>query len=213
MKNQIIVLDKNCYYKVLGYSEDKIIYSTKRHNSFGSLLSALEKPGFTEGIESILISSIKELSYNDQDNGGVAITYFDTKKKEKTKNITIHIDNDGEREAAVSEIASLKGNLKKTIVNESKVFPLFRSVLLLSFVLGCFWWLRKVAITAQNGGHEVVTIKKNRFIAQQLVNVVESIGPLGVVIIGVLIAIYIIYSAFNRLKNPGNEITYLENNN
>ena len=58
MKKQIIKLgDRD--YKTLGYSDKKMIYSTKQHQTFESLSYAIEKSGLTESIKTISIDTIK----------------------------------------------------------------------------------------------------------------------------------------------------------
>lgn len=179
MKNQIIKLaDKK--YKVVAFSDNDVIFSSKSHSSFESLEASLNNSGLMETIESISIETITELKYNEAQKD-FKITY--TNEKGKIKKKALFVKNKEQRDVLVSEIAALK-SLQQSTSQESRVKPLFAGILIITFIGYLTYWFRNVAINAQNGGHEVVTTRKGRFLGQLFVNGAEAIGPTGVLILG-----------------------------
>ena len=104
MKNRIIPLGGKDY-KVLGFSDEHIIFSSKGYGSFESLVAAKDKSGMLESVKTITVSSIKEVGFNERDET------FNIKydKGAKTKKETVLLENVSMRSSVVAAIASLKG--------------------------------------------------------------------------------------------------------
>jgi len=201
MKNQIIQLgEKN--RKVFGFSDDQIIFSSKGHSSFDTLLSATEKSGLLESVSTIPIRSLSEIIFNERDET-FTIKYD---KSGKTKKDIVLLKDVSSRDSVVEEIASLKG-LSKNIVDESKTQPLLLNLIVVLAIPVFTWVFRGMAIDAQNGEHYVATGRR-RGSAQLFANAVEAIGPMGITIIGIVGLIYMIYRTFKRYQNPASEVKF-----
>ena len=78
MKNRIIFLkDKN--FKVFGFNNIQIIFSSKKYKTFDSLLNSTKKFKILEDKKVIPKRSVKELSYNEE---GETFTIKYIKKQE-----------------------------------------------------------------------------------------------------------------------------------
>lgn len=201
MKNQIIKLDEKDN-KVFGFSDEQLIVSTKKHDSFSSLVTAINKSGMLETVRSIPMSSINEVMYNEK-NESFEVKYD---KNGKTKSMGFKLNDNTSREKIVKEIADVRG-FNKSVLSESKTQPLLLNLLAIAFIGLATWVSRGMAIDAQQGGH-FETSGRRSGIKQLLVNAVEAIGPTGVTIIGILAFLYMIYVAYRRYNNPASVFKY-----
>lgn len=201
MKNKIIFIgEKKC--KVFGFSDEQIIFSTKTHKTFESLLAASQKSSLLESVKTIQFDSIKNLSYNEK----TKVFKINYEKNNKIKKYTVLLSSISNSDGLVSEIANLK-EFQKEIVDESKTQPLLTNILGVIMVSFFTWGLRRMAVDAQNG-HSYEATGRRSGLKNLLTDGVEAIGPNGVSIIGVLLLIYIIYRTYKRYKNPASEIKY-----
>jgi len=201
MKNQIIRLkEKN--RKVLGFSDEQIIFSSKGHSSFDSLLSSTKKSGLLESVQTIPVNSVKEIFINEKEE------FFTIKynKGGKLKKDRVLLNDLNLRESVVAEIASMN-QLSKTVVDESKTKPLLFNVLGILAIPLFTWIARGMAIDAQNGESYEATGRRSGM-KNLVANVIESIGPTGITIIGVLGLLYMIYVTYNRYQNPATETKF-----
>lgn len=201
MKNQIISLSEE-KRKVFGFSDEIIAVSTKKHETFESLMASTEKSGLLENIDTIQVSSLKKIDFKDR--GSEFTISYD--KKGKTKKNTFSLSDASMREPLVEELASLK-DLKKSIADESKTQPLLLNLAISIAIPIGTWIFRGMAIDAQNGEHYVATGRRSG-LKNLLASAVEAIGPTGVTILGFLALAYMLYRTYNRYKNPATEIIY-----
>jgi len=204
MKHKIVKID-NKKYKVFGYTEDKIIFSSKNHKNFESLLGSLEKSSFIETINSISINTMEALSYNESSKDFKTV-YLNEKGKKK-KEVFV-LNSKDERDNIVKDIAAINTSFNQVVVPESKMLSLGRKILLMALISGGFYWLRIVAVKAEAGEHLDVGSGRNRGILQIIVNLTEAIGSIGITVIGLLVLIYVMYLTVINFMNPPNEITY-----
>lgn len=201
MKNQIIKLDEK-NYKVFAFTDNKIILSTKGHHTMDSLHASVQKSGMLETIKTIPMEDVKDLFYNEKDD----IFTFRYDKGGKTKSQSIKVAESDRRAPLVAQIGEIR-SLQKYVEEESKTKPLLLNLLGLTGV-GIFTWVcYGMAVDAENGEHYVATGRRSG-IKQLLANLVEAIGPTGVLIIGVLGFAFMIYVALKRYKKPASEVTY-----
>lgn len=201
MKNQIIRLNEKDK-KVFGYSDTQLIFSSKGHKTFESLESAAIKPGMLETLKVINMESVKGIEYNESEEGFTVI--YD--KKGKNKKVGIGINDKSLRQNVVEEMASING-FTQSIEEESKNKYLLYNLFLVAITAVCTYVFRGMAIDAQHGEHYVATGRR-RGLAQLLGNTVESIGPLWVTLIGLVILLYFCYKAYTRYSNPAREFKY-----
>lgn len=201
MRNQIIRLEEK-NRKVLAYTDEKIVMSSKGGHTFDSLMESSEKSGMLEIVKTIPIDSINELYFNEKDE--TFTVKFE--KKGKIKKDTIQLNDISIRESLVSDLASLKG-LTKNVSTESKIKPLLLNLIALVAVPIFTYVFRGMAIEAQNGEQYIATGTR-RGSKQLIAELVEFIGPTGVVIIGVLAMIYFSFITYKRYNNPASEVTF-----
>ena len=90
MKKQIIPLSGE-NQKTFGFTDELLIWSSKRHSTFESLLSSTEKSGMMEDVRTIPVSSLKEIIYNEKETD-FTIKY-DKKGKIKKAYAEIHVND------------------------------------------------------------------------------------------------------------------------
>ena len=203
MKNRIIFLGEK-FFKVFGFNNIQIIFSSKKYITFDSLLNSTKKFKILEEELVIPIRSVKELFYNEKDET-FTIKYI---KNRKIKKYKVLLQDKNMRASVVSEIAEIK-NFHKNISTESKTKYLFFNLLRVMAILISTWLIRGVAVSAQNGHHYVDSRHGRRARDRQiLINVVETLGPTVVTIIGILVLMYRLYVTYKRYNNPALDITY-----
>lgn len=149
------------------------------------------------------MSSIKEAMFNENEET-FRIT-FD--KKGKDKKVHFQLQDVNSRDAVLSEIASITG-FSKTVQSESQTQPLLLNLLGVVLIPLGTWLMRGVAIDAQNGGHFETSGGRRSGLKQLFINLVESIGPTGVTIIGVIGFFYMAYITYKRYSNPASETVF-----
>lgn len=201
MENQIIKLDEK-NRKVLGYNDKQIIFSSKNHKSFDTLLDAAKKSGMLETVMVIPTDMITAVEYNDR-SSVLTLRYL---KDGKDKKNDVGLSDKAQRDAIAEGIADMR-QLQKTVATEVKTKPLIMNALGLLAILFFTWVFRGMALDAEQGEHFVATGRRSG-IKQLFANAVEAIGPTGVLIIGILGFLLMVYATYNRYNNPASEIRY-----
>ncbi len=201
MKNQIISLEEK-NRKVFCLTDDQIITSTKRHKSIDALVAATKKSGLMETVQTIPLTAVKEIGFNEKDET-FTIHY---QKGAKAKKEHIQLAQLSLREPLVGELAALK-NFSKEVTEESKTKPLLLNLLGVIAIPLFTWVFRDMAIDAQNGIAYEASGRRSG-LKSLLADFVEMIGPTGVLIIGLLGLGYMVYRTYNRFQNPAAEIIY-----
>lgn len=201
MKNEIIGLnDKE--EKVMGITDDQIIVSSKRHKDMDSLLAATIKSGMLETIKVIPLTDLRELSYNKKDER----LHLKYEKKGKQKSDSLLLTEVEMREPLAEYLAGTK-NFSRQETQESTTKPLIINILITLAVPVFFWQFRDMAIAAQHGEHYEATGRR-RGAAQFLANIVETLGPTWVTVIGAAVLVYMIYYTYQRFKKPSTIVSY-----
>ena len=202
MKNRIIRLGGKDL-KVFGFNDEQIVFSSKKHETMESLLESTAKSSMLETVKAIPLSSVSQLDYNDNDES-FKIRYL---KNGKQKKQTIALPNVEMISAVASAMAEVKG-FNKEVTNESKTKPLLLNLLGVVAMPLFTWVLYDIAVDAQNGGHFEVSSGRRRGANQLLVNVVEAIGPTGILIIGAIALLIMLYVTYRRYNNPASEVLF-----
>ncbi len=201
MKNQIVPLTEG-KYKVFGVSDDAIIFSTKNHNNFESLQEATEKSGLLESVFIILLYTVTGIRYNEE-NKGFDIVY-DEAGDEKT--LSVVPQDASERNSIAEALAGIKG-FEPEQSEESKTKPLLLNLLYIAITVYVTWVGRQIAIDAEHGQHFVATGRKSG-IKNLLAGIAEKLGPNGVIMAGVIVALFLIFLAYQRFNKPATEVKY-----
>lgn len=201
MKNQIISLgEKN--QKSMVIDDDRIIVSSKSYSAVDGLRAAAEKKGLLESVKVIPMSGIKEVNYNETTSN------FEVKYsvEGKDKKETIVLEDNSMREEVVNTIATNKG-FTKLEEQESKIKPLLFNLFWVIFIPILTWVCRGMALDAESGVHYEASGRRSG-IKQLLANVVETLGPTWVTVIGVLATVYMIYVAYRRYTHPASQFIF-----
>lgn len=201
MKNQLIVLNEE-NRKSFAFSDDKIIYSSKAHKTYDSLAAAVTKSGMLETVATIRMDDIKEIYFNEKEET-FTIKY---ENRGKIKKESFNIAAQSQRDDLVAEIASMKQFSQKVEV-ESKTKPLFLNILGTLAVVAGTYIFRGMAIDAQNG-IEYEATGRRRGLKKLFATAVEAIGPTGIIVIGALGLLYMIYRTYSRYNKPASDIKY-----
>lgn len=188
--------------KVMGFNQATIFMSSKSHKSFDDLVAASEKSGFFESTKTISIADITSLKYNEANNN-IHITHVTGGKEKK---VSLPLADENIKAGLVKELAEMRG-LKESITEESKLKPLLWNLLWLAITLFVTVISRNLALEAEQGEHYVATGRRSG-LTQLFVNLVESLGPTIVTIIGLLVFTYFLYTAYSRYKTPAKEVIY-----
>ncbi|MEO1260475.1 MAG: hypothetical protein AAFZ15_16890 [Bacteroidota bacterium] len=202
MKNQTFRLDEE-NRKTIGFNDDHIIISSKKHQDFESLLASQKKSGLMESVKTIPIKSIQKLRYNNKED---LFSIHYNNEKGKTKKDQIKLADSSLKIPFIEAISELKG-FQKEEVSESKTQPLLINIGITLLAVAFTWIARGMAIDAMHGEHYQATGRKSG-LKNLMAGAIESLGPTWTVVIGAIITIYLAYRAYNRYQNPGTVITY-----
>ena len=203
MKNRIIrLVGKDL--KVFGFNDEQIVFSSKKHESMESLLESTAKSSMLETVKAIPLSSVTQLDYNEKDDEAFTIRFL---KNGKQKKQHVQLPNIEMISAVASAVAEVKG-FNKDVTQESKTKPLLLNLLGVVAMPLFTWVFYDIAVDAQQGGHYEVSSGRRRGANQLLVNVVEAIGPTGILIIGAIALLIMLYVTYRRYNNPASEVLY-----
>jgi hypothetical protein len=202
MIEQIISLGEE-NRKVMGFSAEQIIISSKSHESFGSLRAAVQKSGLLESVKTIQIDSITKIEYNEKSETLITIHF---EQNGKSKKDSIGLADQLYREPLAVELANLRG-FQRSVSEESKTKALLMNLLGVGLIAVLTVGFRSLALDAQRG--EVYEASGRRSgIKQLVVDTVTAIGPTGITIIGLLGFSYMIYVTYRRYNKPAAVITF-----
>ncbi len=203
MKNRIIRLGGKDL-KVFGFNDEQIVFSSKKHESMETLLESTAKSSMLETVKAIPFSSITQLDYNEKDDEAFTIRFL---KNGKQKKQHVQLPNIEMISAVASAVAEVKG-FNKDVTQESKTKPLLLNLLGVVAMPLFTWVFYDIAVDAQQGGHYEVSSGRRRGTNQLLVNVVEAIGPTGILMIGTIALLIMLYVTYRRYNNPASEVLY-----
>ena len=157
-----------------------------------------------ETVKAIPFSSITQLDYNEKDDEAFTIRFL---KNGKQKKQHVQLPNIEMISAVASAVAEVKG-FNKDVTQESKTKPLLLNLLGVVAMPLFTWVFYDIAVDAQQGGHYEVSSGRRRGTNQLLVNVVEAIGPTGILMIGTIALLIMLYVTYRRYNNPASEVLY-----
>lgn len=200
-KNQIIQL-KSENEKVLGFNDTQIMVSSKSYSSIGELEAGVAKSSILERKFSFPISSISEIKRNFKDD------FFTIKYDDKGKNKSISFSPADQEiiNPIMEELAEMR-NFQKSAVAEKTTTPLLWNLLVMFIIIAVTIGFRMIATDAQSGKHYVAEGRR-KGAGQFIADLVESIGPTWVTLIGIGALIITAIIAYKRYKNPAIITTY-----
>jgi len=199
MKNQVFSVN-NEVLKVIGFNDDKLMISSKGHNDIESLAASAEKSGMMETIKTVDIPSITSIFFNEKDHN-IKVKYTNKKGKEKSHSIEL-LDHDLTADFA-NELAEMRG-FTKAVSTETTIRPLLYNIAGIVFT-GFITWL---AYSIATGSMEVSDSGRRRGLQVLFGRIAETLGPIGVIILGSLITLFLAYSAYKRFSNPASVVEY-----
>jgi len=200
MENQVITLSGE-KYKSLGFTDKRLYLSQKNEKDF----AALEKTGQNVGITSegiyVLLEKLESIHLNTGDTD-IKVKYLDYSKKKKS--LTFKFDR-VEKSLAFAELLGNKLTLKKEVTQEKQWLPLLKNVGWLTLTVGLTYFM-----VGMEDGSEMDSSgsRKSRGGAAILRIIYNLVGPTGILIIGSLISLAIIWATYNRFKKPEQDIVF-----
>lgn len=185
---------KNELVKFAGWDEQNLYLSGERKaQTVADLEAATSKTGLSRTTQAIPLASVREVSYAGH-GSAVAVAYRNEKGRDKTERLKLE---DAEQARAVGEAlgqslgfarrAEQASNLKPALVNAALAVG--------ALVVTAFLAQADPASLAEGG-----STRRSRGRSAMLAMVVDSIGPLGVWAIGLLVAgalAYLAYAKYN----------------
>lgn len=200
MENQIFVIE-NTFWKVLAIKGGELWLSQNKVSNFEKFEKDIQKTGLMKSAYSYPLSSISEISFNEASES-VKLKYQDEKGKQKKLNIGFG-DNDLSNQ--FGQFLGDKLGMKKSQKQEGQLKPLLLNIMYLILSIG-----GTIFLATMDDTNELTdgATRKSRNKGAFLKLIVDAIGQTGVIIIGTLISIYLIYQLYKRFKNPANEVVY-----
>lgn len=200
MENQIFGIEST-FWKSLAIKDDELWLSQNKVNDLEKFESAIQKTGMLKSAYSYPLSSISEISFNEASES-VKIKYQDEKGKQKKLNIGF---GDKGLSNQFGQYLGDKLGMTKSQKQEGQLKPLLLNLLYLVLSIGGTIFLGTMEDTNEltDGG-----TRRSRNKGAFLKLIVDTIGQTGVIIIGSLISIYLIYQLYKRFKNPAIEVVY-----
>jgi len=185
--------------KTLLFTEDKIWLSGREISSLDKFQKVIEKPGMMDAVESIDINSIYEIIFKEN-SATLKIKYVNSKGKNKNLVPTFTSE---EKAVIIANYLEQKLSLARTVNQENKTKPLLVNMLIIAGILAVSIALGLMEDTSEMDSS---TTRKNRLGAEVIKIVYDTIGPTGIILIGIASSLFVGYKALKRYKNPDSEI-------
>ena len=192
MKNQIIRLDS--LDKVMAFNDDQIIMSRNEHDSMESLQGDAKRKVFP-------MSSVEELFYINP-NG---YFFIEHNANGKTKREPVLLKDTTIMVPLLESIAEVKNFSKGERTQSGKNGVIINGIVTL-VVAFIFWSLYGNAVEAQNGGH-TEAFGRRKGLKQILIDITETVGPTGVLVVGAVVILYFVYKIVKSAK-PSTGVSY-----
>ena len=200
MENQIFSIEST-FYKSLAIKGDELWLSSNKESDFGTFENGINKTGLMKAAYAYPLSSITEVSFNEASES-IKVRYEDENGKLKKLNIKF-----GEEELSnqFGEYLGEKLGMTRSQEQERQWKPLLSNLFYLVVAIGGTYAIAMVDDTAE---FTEGSSRKSRSRGAFLKMIVDTIGQTGVIIIGSLISLYLLYRLYTRFKNPANEVVY-----
>ena len=200
MENQIFEIESTLW-KSLAIKGDELWISQDKVSNFEKFEKGIRKSGLMKSAYAVPLSSISEISFNEASES-IKLKYEDEKGKQKKLNIGF---GDKDLSNQFGQFLGDKLGMKKSQKQEGQLKPLLLNVLYLILSVGGTIFLATMEDTDELTDRGT---RRSRNKGAFLKLIVDTIGQTGVIIIGTLISIYLIYQLYKRFKNPANQVVY-----
>ena len=201
MENQIFRIENNTW-KSIALREKAIWFSEKKLNDLDKFAKEIHDANITERAYACPLENISEVSFNEASES-VKLRHKNEFGEQKKLNIEF---GDQELSNQFGHYLGDKLGLPKTQKQERQWKPLLLNLLYLTLTIVSTVYLGTMEDTIDL--IEGVGAGRSRGRRGFLKIIVDTIGQTGVIIIGTLISILIIYQLYQRFKKPANEIKY-----
>lgn len=200
MENQIFAIEST-FYKSLAIKGDELWLSNNKESDFGTFENGIKKTGLMKAAYAYPLASITEISYNEASER-IKLRYKDDNGKLKKLNIKF---DDQERSNRFGAFLGEKLGMTRSQEQERQWKPLLTNLFYLIVAIGGTYALAMIDDTTEltDGGS-----RKSRSRGAILKMIVDTIGQTGVIVIGSLISLYLIYRLYTRFQQPANEVVY-----
>lgn len=200
MENKIFEIESTSW-KSLVLKDNEFWLSQNRISKLEKFETAIQKTGIMKSAQAYLLSTVSEISFNEASDS-IKLTYKNEKGKQKKTTIGF------ESKELSNKFGHYLGNkleLNTTEKQEKQITLMLFSLLYLALTIGGTFFLATLEDSDEltSGGS-----RRSRNKGAFLKLIVDTLGQTGVIILGSLISIYLIYQLYKRFKNPANEVFY-----
>jgi hypothetical protein len=200
MENQIFAIEST-FWKAIAIKEGELWLSQDKVKNFEKFEKGIQKSGLLKSAYAYPLTSVSEISFNEATES-IKLRYQDEKGKQKKLNIKF---SDKDVSNQFGEFLGKKLEMKRNQKQEKQLKPLLLNAiyLIISIVATVlFATLDDTSeLTDSGSGRQR---RKGAFVKM----IVDTIGQTGIILIGSLISIYLIYQLYTRFKNPAIEVVY-----
>lgn len=200
MLNKIIYIESTLW-KTIVITKDEMWLSGNNITSILEFEKGLQKTGILKSSYAYDLSTVSEISFNEADKE-VKIKYLNEKGKQKK--LTAGFKD----EAFSNEFGNFLGEhlgLNKYEKQESQIKPLLLNMVYILISVGLTYFLGTMDDTnelTESGS------RRSRNKGAFLKLIVDTIGQTGILLIGSLISLYLMYQLYQRFQNPANEVVF-----
>jgi hypothetical protein len=202
MENLVIRLDEK-NWKSLMVAQGSVNISSKGHDSPATFFRSLEKEALLESLKRIPIPGITQVSLLEGDDT-VHFEWYDEKGKVQKFSAEFTAEQDAER--LVEHVAGVRG-MKRS----ERSAGLWKSIgngvigLLVSLALTALTYSAAKQLEA---GGEVHVSGRKAWVKLIVWGIAETLGPVGCIVVGLLIAAAFGWFIRKRLKQPPTEVVW-----
>ncbi|MEM6320367.1 MAG: hypothetical protein AAF960_22045 [Bacteroidota bacterium] len=199
MENQLIPLNGE-QYKSLGLTKERLYLSKQREKSFAELEKRCQNPSQADG-DYMLLEKLSSMKMNTG-SAAIHLGYFNYQNKKKSVKFAF-----GATSQSLQFMEYLGGqlNLKKTIEQEQQWMPLLKNVAIILFTLGMTYYIASMEDSSELNSSGSSRSKGG---AALLRVIYDLVGPVGVTVVGLLIAAVVGYVTVRRFKHPESNVVY-----
>lgn len=200
MQNQIFAIE-NTYWKSLALTGDEFWLSQNKISDPDKFAAAVQKTGMMKSAYAYPLSSISEISFNEASKS-VKLKFQNEKGVQKKVNLGF---DDKALSNQVGHYLGEKLGFSKSEAQEQQLKPLLLNLLYVLLAIGGTIFL---ASMGDSGELTESGTRRGRSRGAILQLIYDILGQTGVIIVGSLITLFLVYQLYKRFTNPAKEVVY-----
>lgn len=202
MENLVYRLDEK-NWKSLMVAMGHVHISSKSHDSPSTFFNSIEKKGLLESMKKIPIAGITQMSLLSGDDT-VHFEWYD--EKGKLRKLSVEFDAETDAEQVTAHVAGTRG-MKQSERSAGTWKAIGNGVIGLLVTLALTALTYSAAKQIEAGG-DVHVSGRRAWVKLIIWGIAETLGPVGSVVVGLLVAAAFGWFIWNRLKKPPTEVVW-----